>query len=234
MTTLPAESVQPPAEPSGIRLVGTLAAAGLVSGLAIVGAYEFTLPIIERNNSRALERAVLEVVPGSARMQGLVLDSGRVRVAREGEHPAVFAAYDGAGVFVGYAIPAEGAGFQDTIRLIYGYDPSRGVIVGMSVLESRETPGLGDKIYKDHAFGENFKALSVEPGVVCVKHGTKTAAHEVDAITGATISSKAVARIIAGANGAWLGVLPGAEEAPPLEAGAGGAATGGPGGGGDG
>lgn len=206
--TGPGAEMRTPAEPSGARLVGTLAAAGLLSGLAIVTVHELTLPIIERNNARAIERAVLEVVPGSTRMQGLVLRDGVVRAAVAGERAEVFAAYDDAGVFAGYAIPAEGAGFQDVIRLIYGFVPSRGEIVGMSVLESRETPGLGDKIYKDGAFVGQFGALAVEPGIVCVKHGTRSAAHEVDAITGATISAKAVVRIIAEANGRWIGVLP--------------------------
>lgn len=215
MTGLPA-NIQKPAEASGFRLVATLAAAGLLSGLAIVGAYEVTLPIIEANDARALQRAVLHVVPGSERMQGLVVENGTTHVAGPDETAQVYAAYDGGGAFLGYAIPAEGAGFQDTIKLIYGYDPARKAIIGMEVLESRETPGLGDKILKDHAFKANFDALSVDPGVVCVKHGTKTAPNQVDAITGATISSKSVTRIIAGANERWLGVLPGVDAVPAM------------------
>ena len=44
-------------------------------------------------------------------------------------------------------------GYQDVIRiLLYGYSPEHQAIVGMRVLESRETPGLGDKIEKDPAF----------------------------------------------------------------------------------
>jgi len=72
------------------------------------------------------------------------------------------------------------------------------------ILESRETPGLGDKIYKDADFVANFRSLSVEPEILAVKKGTKSAANEVDAITGATISSKAVVRIINEGNAKWL------------------------------
>jgi electron transport complex protein RnfG len=211
----PVFQIERPPEPSGLRLVGTLTLAGLVSGTAIVGVYEVTLPMIEANNARALERAVFKVTPGSARMLGLVVDEAGVRAVGEGETPDVYASYDDAGALVGYAIPGEGAGFQDTIRLIYGYDPGGGRIVGMEVLESRETPGLGDKIYKDEAFVGAFSALEVSPGIVCVKAGEASAPNEVDAITGATISSKAVVSIIRGANERWLGRLPGREGAPP-------------------
>lgn len=207
MTMMPAD-IQPPTEPSAARLVLTLTTAGLLSGLAIVSVYEATLPIIERNNERALERAVLEVVPGSASMRGLVLRDGLVREAEAGERAEVFAGLDEAGGFVGYAIPAAGAGFQDVISLIYGFDPARRRIVGMTVLESRETPGLGDKIYKDEAFVSQFASLAVSPRLVCVKPGEREADHEVDAITGATISAKAVVRIIAEANERWVEVLP--------------------------
>ncbi len=65
----------------------------------------------------------------------------------------------------------------------------------MEILDSRETPGLGDKIYKDAAFVANFASLSVDPEIVAVKKGNKSAPNQIDAITGATISSKAVVKI---------------------------------------
>ena len=73
----------------------------------------------------------------------------------------------------------------------------------MEVLESRETPGLGDKIYKDAEFVRAFSALSIEPEIMAVKKGTSSMPNEIDAITGATISSKAVVRIINEAHAAW-------------------------------
>ena len=67
------------------------------------------------------------------------------------------------GALVGFAIPAEGAGFQDTIKLIYGFDAASHRVVGMGVLESRETPGLGDKIAKDADFLASFRDLRRGP-----------------------------------------------------------------------
>ena len=88
----------------------------------------------------------------------------------------------------------------------------------MEVLESRETPGLGDKIYKDAVFVAGFSALSVEPEIFAVKKGTKSQPNEIDAITGATISSKAVVRIINEAHAAWSAQLPAPGSEPQLKA----------------
>jgi electron transport complex protein RnfG len=88
----------------------------------------------------------------------------------------------------------------------------------MEVLESRETPGLGDKIYKDAVFVAGFSALSVEPEIFAVKKGTKSLPNEIDAITGATISSKAVVRIINEAHAQWSAQLPAPGSEPQLKA----------------
>jgi electron transport complex protein RnfG len=92
--------------------------------------------------------------------------------------------------------------------LLYGYMPGDQLVVGMEILESRETPGLGDKIYKDAEFVAEFSALSTDPEIVAVKKGTGSLPNEVDAITGATISAKAVVRIINETHTAWMEQLP--------------------------
>jgi electron transport complex protein RnfG len=204
--------------PSSLRLVLTLAVAGLISGIAIIAIYESTLPTITANKARELREAVFKVVPGVTQMQKLVFKDSELiaSTATEKDEQAVYAAYDDAGVFVGYAIPAAGPGFQDTIGLLYGFDPDGRLVTGMEVLESRETPGLGDKIYKDLEFVGNFSALSIEPAIIAVKKGTKSRPNEIDAITGATISSKAIARIINETHGVWSERLPPSGSEPPL------------------
>jgi electron transport complex protein RnfG len=193
------------AEPSAFRLVATLGFAGLVSGIALVTAYELTLPRIEANRTAALEAAVFDVLPGSVRVERLAWQDGRLAPSTDPKaSEVVYAGRTETNELVGYAIPSEGPGFQDTIALIYGVDPRRERIVGMRVLDSRETPGLGDKILKDAHFLESFQDLAVEPEVVAVKKGSRAAPHEIDAITGATISSKAVVRIVNAGNARWL------------------------------
>jgi electron transport complex protein RnfG len=206
-------------------MMATLGLAGMCSGLALVGIFLLTLPRIERNRAEALEAAIFEVLRGATARVTYVLREGVLArfESPSGSLPkeeAVYAGYDQAGELVGFAIPAEGAGFQDTIKLIYGYDPSRRRVVGMQVLESRETPGLGDKIIKDDSFVDCFRDLAISPDVVAVKKG-RTQDNEVDAISGATISSVAVVRIINEANARWIERLPELKGAPGA-AGAGG------------
>lgn len=212
---VPASPVESPRE--ALRLIVTLAITGLLSGLAIVSLYHLTLPRIQANQRAALERAVFEVLPGTQRVERLSWDGKRLApgVAGEGAlEDSIFAGYDAKEALVGYAVPAAGAGFQDTLKLIYGLDPSGAQVLGMTVLESRETPGLGDKIYKDPNFIAEFRALAVEPVIELIKgHGEK--ANQVDAITGATISSRAVVRIINKANSIWRPRLPAPGELPP-------------------
>ena len=204
--------------PSSLRLVLTLAIAGLVSGIAIIGIYETTLPTITANKARELREAVFKVLPGVSQMQALVYRDGELVVVEmpDKDEPVIYGGYDEPGEFIGYAMPAAGPGFQDTIAILYGYQPAEKIVVGMEVLESRETPGLGDKIYKDAVFVAGFSALSVEPEIFAVKKGTKSQPNEIDAITGATISSKAVVRIINETHAAWSAQLPSPGSEPQL------------------
>jgi len=188
-----------------IHLILTLGVSGLLSGLILVTAYLATQPLIIENQRAALEAAIFRVVPGAKSRKAFTLTDGKLaEVPGEGATGDLYGAYAEDGKLVGYAIPTSGSGFQDTIKLIYGYDPHEKKIVGMEVLESRETPGLGDKILKDEKFLGNFKALDVQPDVVAVKSGTKTHSNEVDSISGATISSKSVVKIISQANSRFL------------------------------
>ena len=97
--------------------------------------------------------------------------------------------------------------------MLYGYSPQREAVVGMQVLASKETPGLGDKIEKDPAFLANFRALDVALAadgqslahpVSVVKSGAKTSPWQIDGITGATISSKAIGNMLRHSTAYWV------------------------------
>ncbi|KHD08045.2 hypothetical protein PN36_19700 [Candidatus Thiomargarita nelsonii] len=183
-------------DPSPIKLILTLGIAGFLSGLAIVGIYEVTLPTITAYKAKVLREAVFKVLPGTVQIEKMHYVDGQLQASLSEQDDSIYGGYDNKGTLLGYALTADGPGFQDTIGLLYGYIPEKRLIVGMEVLESRETPGLGDKIYKDAEFTAIFLELAVEPTIVLVKKGNKSAPNEVDAITGATISSKAVVRIL--------------------------------------
>ncbi|MBO0330335.1 RnfABCDGE type electron transport complex subunit G [[Muricauda] lutisoli] len=180
---------------------------GIISAFLIVLTYELTLPRVQRLKAEALEKAIFEVLPGTDHTQAFGLNTdGTLFKIEEGDksEAALYAGYDKDDKLVGYAVEAAGQGYADIIRIIYGYDPNEQILIGFQVLESKETPGLGDKIEKDEAFLNNFKALDVSVSndgqlqnkVVTVKQGEKQNAWEIDGITGATISSRAIGDII--------------------------------------
>lgn len=197
------------AEPSPFRLIATLGVAGLVSGLCLVGAFIYTEPLILAAKARALEAAIYEVLPGCTRFDVYELKSGALQKTNgvTGAGVRVFLGYDKSGAEIGYAIQSQVAGFQDVVAGIFGYVPKTKTIIGFKVLESKETPGLGDKIIKDQEFLKNFQTLVVEPEIVLVKKGEKQQPNEVDAITGATISSRAVVSLLNVGINDWKTVL---------------------------
>lgn len=185
-----------PGGTSSWRLLGTLAAAGGIAGLLIVLAYDWAQPRIEAHQALVLRIAVQEVLHQPASWDRLFVHEGTL----VGALPAgadsttlerVYVGFDDDGREVGFAIVAAKPGFQDVIRLIFGYDRRTGTLLGMKVLESKETPGLGDKIEKDSSFVAAFHGT--ETPLVGVKAGAgQGGADEVDMITGATISSRTI------------------------------------------
>jgi len=187
-------------EPSSIKLVLALAIAGLLSGFVLVGSYIYTLPIIQENKATMLKEAIFKVLESCDTYKTLVVNNDKLVFLDEDDEDnkseKIYLGYNKDKQPIGFAIPGAEPGFQDIIGVIYGYNSVSSSIIGFEVLESKETPGLGDKIFKDAAFQENFVKLQVMPNIISVKNGTKMKENEVEAITGATISSKAVVRLL--------------------------------------
>ncbi len=207
------EKPTPEPETSSFKLILALGLAGLFSGLVIVGTYIYTLPIINKNKAEAQQRAIFKVLPGCVSFTTLQLlndkivekpelPKGKTESDTEEIHE-IFAGFNAEDKLIGFAIPGSESGFQDIIGTIFGYDAVNETIIGFEVLESKETPGLGDKIFKDENFALNFKALAVMPEIIPAKPGKKTKDNEVETISGATISSKAIVRLLNKAVALW-------------------------------
>jgi electron transport complex protein RnfG len=201
------------------KMLQAMVGIGILCALLIVLTYEGTLPRVERLKAEALEQAIFRVLPGTATTQAYQLTADEQLAplgADEKADEVIYAGFAEDGSLVGFAIPAGGQGYADIIRILYGYDPAKEAIVGMYVLESKETPGLGDKIEKDPGFLANFEALdvavtadgnSLQNEVVPVKSGEKENPWEVDCITGATISSRAIGNTLGSSTARWVPVL---------------------------
>ena len=217
LTVTPPGSEPAPQEPaehkvSTFRLVATLAVAGVLAGMLISLVNQHTMPIIEAYRAEQLRLAVYEVLPDAARYTTYYLVDGKLSPtlpdgAKESDYKRIYAGYNEAGEPVGVALSRGESGFQDIVSVIFGVDPVSRKLSGMKVLESKETPGLGDKIFKDQAWVDQFFAGPEVP-LLPVKAGAgKGAPNEVDTITGATISSKTVIRIINNAIDEWMPLL---------------------------
>lgn len=200
--------LETPAVPSW-RLLATLGGAGALAGLLIVLVYGWTRPRIEAHRAAVLRDAIAEVLHDPARADTLFLQNGAL-VADPGptgreKLERVYLGYDAAGRSAGYAIVASEPGFQDQVELIFGFNPATHEILGMKILESKETPGLGDRIERP-GFGAQFT------GRVAPVTGVKGSAPAGDRsavvmITGATISSRTVIREINNAVARWQPLL---------------------------
>ena len=205
-----------PKQASTWHMYRAMVGIGLLCGLLIVTVYQFTLPIIKRNEAAALERAIFQVLPEATNSATFRFNEDDHTFAPlvEGEAGSlIYVGYDDTGELTGFAVEAEGMGYADVIRILYGYSIEQETIIGIRVLASKETPGLGDRIEKDEVFLQNFIALDASLGadglslanpITFVKSGEKANPWEVDGITGATISSTAIANMLDRSASVWV------------------------------
>lgn len=217
-----ADERQPPIPPaddtSAGKMILTMAGIGLICGILIVLTYNSTFATIKTNKARFLEQAIFEVLPDTKEKVTFNYINNVMAPAEEGEQVGIkfYAGYNTKHELTGVAVEAEGQGFQDVVQILYGYAPACHCVVGMKVLDSRETPGLGDKIETDANFRANFDALDVTldnagdaPAnpIVLVKPRQKHNPWEIEAISGATISSRAVTNILHGSTAVAIPII---------------------------
>jgi len=180
------------------RKTGYIGEAWLVILLAVLfgGSLAFvhtTLgPRIAENKRNETYNVIPQLVPGAVKegTEELVIRGGN------GKETRVYRARAADGTGRGWVLPASGQGFADRIELLIGLDAGLETITGLYVLDQKETPGLGDYI-KGEDFRGRFTGRPATSGVTIVK-GEVRSETEVRALTGATISSESVARIVNG------------------------------------
>jgi len=191
---------------SSITMILALGSIALISGILVVSVFQSTLPLINENKRIAIEKAVFRVLPGTHLRRDFLLSEHGLKPADSNlTGITVYAGYDEQNTFIGVAAEAAAPGYQDVIRILFGYKPACECITGIKVLKMTETPGLGDKIAKDPEFLKNFVALDarlnetkdgLSHAIQTVKHGKKDQPWQIDAISGATISSNAIGKML--------------------------------------
>ncbi|MCD5413769.1 MAG: RnfABCDGE type electron transport complex subunit G [Clostridiales bacterium] len=152
-----------------------------------------TGPIIEQREQEEKERALKTLIPDASEFIAvdcsLLIDKEDIVEAYEGIKD---------GVVVGYAVKVNPSGYSGDINIIVGF-ASEGKTTGIIIGTHTETPGLGSRI-KEDAFVQQFTDKKTEDMLVSVK-GIVGQDNEIQAISGATVSSDAV---IDGVNAAIL------------------------------
>ncbi len=143
-----------------------------VVAAVVAGVYHLTLSAYEENMEKTKNETIAHIFQG---VEGLT--SNKMNTVDGVE---LFRVYDGNGILIGYCAQSVSPGFGGDISLMIGYTLDR-KIIGVRVLAMSETPGLGSKAGEnDFLSGFNGKGEGLELN------------RDVDAITGATISSRAV------------------------------------------
>ena len=136
---------------------------------ALAATNSVTAPIIEAATIAAQNAARIELLPeadGFTSVDVAVENVSDVSVSNNG---------------VGTVITSAGKGYGGAITVMTAFTPD-GVIKQIKITQQTETAGLGSKIVSEASFQESFAGLPAAPFTV----------NDIDAISGATISSKAV------------------------------------------
>jgi electron transport complex protein RnfG len=167
-----------------LKMAGVLGLVALFSGFLLAYVQDRTKAQIEENRTRALREAITSLIPEAQRYDTKVV----------GEYK-VYYVYDENGALSGYCILTSGSGYQGEIKILIALSKDLERLRGIQVLENVETPGLGGKI-SEPTFKDQFKGRKFRPQIQLVKGKAPEEENEVQAITGATVSSSAVVRII--------------------------------------
>jgi electron transport complex protein RnfG len=172
------------------RMILVLTLVGLISGGFLAGVAALTKEKIALNMQAEIEEAIKEVVD-KAEINQVLLEEEDFVIYRELEED---------GDLAGFAVQATGVGFQDKITLMFGLDASLKEITGLTIIDQKETPGLGAKIEDWETFLQFWENRDASGLLTLRKPPTSTIDKllptEINTITAATISSKKVLEIV--------------------------------------
>jgi electron transport complex protein RnfG len=171
-----------------LNLICVLTFTAAISGGLLSYFNMFTAPLIAEHKRKALEESIALVIPGTVSFEEVIKEDVTFYVGKNKD-----------GAVQGVAFEAVESGYQDKIKALVGTDSAMTEVLAIKILEQKETPGLGTKIEVDPAnksnptwFGDQFKGLSTEAPITYVKNQKPSGSSQIQAISGATISSKAV------------------------------------------
>ena len=179
------------------KYIAKLAVTLLVTCVVVAGLLGFvnklTLPNITAANEKKTAEAIQKVLPeleGSPVAMELTED---MTAAASGAGATVTEAYEAqaGGSTIGYALKIVASGSQGNIEMMVGVD-TEGAVTGVSIVKNSETSGIGSKVMTNQPTAKGVGVLDQFQGKSTAADGTLTVGKNVDAISGATVSSKGV------------------------------------------
>lgn len=155
----------------------------MLSGLILSKVYNYAKPQINQNQEKAIKKAIFNIFPSTK--------DYKLKHIKEKE---VYFCYDKSKKLIGYAFQASGMGYQGKIIIMVGLNKDLDRLTGIEILNHSETPGLGGKLVKEE-FKKQFKGLKIHPTIEYTK-GLPEKDNQIQAITGATVTSKSVVSIL--------------------------------------
>lgn len=179
----------------------TLTVVTSIASGSLAYTYSITKDRIEKMKIAEQVSAVKEVCKGEADRLNVVRDDKALKTAlkNEQETKAVYRVEQN-GETVAYGILVTSRGYGGPMSIMVGID-AQGKVMGVKVIEQKETPGLGDKVTASDEFLKQFLGKSIEDAVEVKK--------DIQAVSGATISSKAVTSGVRSALNAFKSITKG-------------------------
>lgn len=168
------------------RLIIVLGLITLVCALLLGVVNQVTEPQIKANEKATLDAAMAEIIP-DATFEDVEVPA-EYQTPADKNTPAIVLAAKAVkdGQDAGYCVEVQPKGFGGALTVIVGVSPD-GTIAGAKVTKHAETPGLGAKAQQDPNWITQFAGMPADGSLAVSKDGGS-----VSAITGATITSRAV------------------------------------------
>lgn len=172
-----------------LLLIVSAISAGMLGVLNV-----YTAPIVARNKEVKFKSTVLDAFGIKYNLENIdeVFDKGVNTKKADG---MVYYEYSKGGNLAAIAFEVMGAGFWAPISAIIALEPDLETVKDLKIIDHTETPGLGARIVEP-GFQSQFRGKKIIPHLSIVPYRKAVGANEVDAITGATETSKALEHII--------------------------------------
>ncbi|MBU1121199.1 MAG: FMN-binding protein [Candidatus Omnitrophota bacterium] len=166
-----------------IKITGVLTSVCVICAFGLAFVFNTAKDKIEENAKKRINQSIFKIEPDTVNVEKIFSDNN-----------VIYKLFNDTNKIIGYAFLADGQGYQGKIKILSVSDPTLKHLIGIEIIDSVETPGLGAKI-GDPSFKDQFKGLNTLPKIVYIKD-TVEKSNQIQAITGATISSKAVVNIL--------------------------------------